>query len=187
MDGAEGLEVLRKFGFFVLFLFASISLFADSFRFSIVWDNVVTSESNLSVIGYTDDYELSTKALEQTYETQNVARIKYSSNEGGDHTLVYKATPLMSDSDASGYGFIIYFNHPVVNPSSRSWIVVGKNKNVTYPTGTLEGSAMTVLDMGDSGDMNTQYVGIQVMLTDLDDMRQGINYRSTITIERQAI
>lgn len=40
--------------------------------------------------------------------------------------------------------------------------------------------------MGESGVDSTQYVAIQVQITDLDSMKQNTQYGSTITIERQS-
>lgn len=52
------------------------SIYAESFRFSIIWQYQVASEVSLSVVEYTEDTALSTKALTQTTALQNVARIK---------------------------------------------------------------------------------------------------------------
>ncbi len=161
-----------------------VSIYADSFRFSIVWDNVIASETSFCVVKYEDDTQLQTKALYQTTETQNVARIKYTTNDGGNHTLVYKATPLQNDSDPNGYQFSIFFKSSNTNPTPNATINVGNNKQRTYPHGTLENSAKTVLAMGNSGVVTTQYITIQVQVTDLNLMRQDTQYSSTITIER---
>ena len=168
-------------------LFLSIaSLCAESFRFSIVWQYQVASEVSLSVVEYTEDTALSTKALTQTTALQNVARIKYSTNEGGTHTLSYKATPLISNNDDNGYGYIIYFKYPASEPTSTATINVGTEKTLTYPTGQISESAKTDLAMGESGVDSTQYVAIQVQITDLESMKQNTQYGSTITIERQS-
>ena len=162
------------------------SVCAESFRFSIVWQHTIASEVSLSVVEYTEDTALSTKALTQTTALQNVARIKYSTNEGGTHTLSYKATPLISNNDDNGYGFIIYFKYPASEPTSTATINVGTEKTLTYPTGQISESAKTDLAMGESGEDSTQYVAIQVQITDLESMKQNTQYGSTITIERQS-
>jgi len=177
----------KKIGLLMALLSISIfSLFAESFRFSIVWQYQVASKVSLSVVEYDDDTALSTKALTQTTALQNVARIMYSTNEGGTHTLKYSATPLMSNNDDNGYGFIIYFKYPASEPTSTATINVGTDKTLTYPTGQISESAKTDLAMGESGEERTQYVAIQVQITDLDSMKQNTQYGSTITIERQS-
>lgn len=101
-------------------------------------------------------------------------------------TLTYKATPLISNNDDNGHGFIIYFKYPASEPTSTATINVLTDKNTTYPTGQIAGSAKTDLAMGESGVDSTQYVAIQVQITDLDSMKQNTQYGSTITIERQS-
>ena len=186
LSNLEELEMGKRFGLVAALLSLIIfSICAESFRFSIVWQYQVASEVSLSVVEYTEDTALSTKALTQTTALQNVARIKYSTNEGGTHTLKYYATPLMSNDDNNGYGYIIYFKYPASEPTSTATINVG-TENTTYPTGQISESAKTSLAMGESGVDSTQYVAIQVQITDLDSMKQNTQYGSTITIERQS-
>ncbi len=161
------------------------SLYADSFRFSIVWEYTKESLIELSVVECANDEPLSTKALQQTTATQDVARIKYHTDEAGIHTLAYKATPLQNDDDPNGYRFSIFFKYPASNPSATATINVGNNKAITYPTGSLANTAYTNLSMGESDEGDTQYVAIQVQITDLNIMRQDTQYSSTIYIERR--
>ena len=170
----------------LLFSVFAVSLFADSFRFSIVWENTVASESLLSVVNTTDDNSISTKPLSLTVDEQPVARIKYTTNEGGTHKLIYKATPLKTDSDDTGYAFILKFYYPD-SSAQPATINVGKNKNLTYPNGSLENSAYTDLPMGNSGSMNTEYVSMTVQMYELAIMPIDKQYTSTITIVRQSV
>lgn len=187
LSNLEELEMGKRFGLVAALLFLIVfSICAESFRFSIVWQYQVASEVSLSVVEYTEDTALSTKALAQTTALQNVARIKYSTNEGGTHTLKYYATPLMSNDDNNGYGYVIYFKYPASEPTSTATINVGPDKTLTYPTGQISESAKTDLAMGESGEDSTQYVAIQVQITNLDSMKQNTQYGSTITIERQS-
>ncbi len=173
---------------FILIVFSSIlaSLYADSFRFSIVWDKVIESQTAITVVDYSDDTTISTKALNQVSTKQNVARIKYTSNEGGIHTLSYKATPLMSNDDDTAYAFNLFFNYTESGIEDTAVIEVGNDSSKTYPNGVIE--AKTEMNMGQGGQDgidNPRYIYIQVQVTSLESMQTNVQYTSTITIERQ--
>ncbi len=170
----------------LLFSVFSVCLFADSFRFSIVWDKVIESETTLSVVNLENDSEVEnhSKDLEIISTVQDVARIKYASNEGGIHVLSYKATPLMNNSDQSGHSFNLFFKYTENDSTDVQEIQVGTNKSLTYPSGSVK--AETSINMGQGGVMTPKYVLIQVELPDVsvDSMLTNVKYTSTITIER---
>lgn len=170
----------------IVLLISLASLCADSFRFSIVWDKVIESETTLSVVNLENDSEVEnhSKDLEIVSTVQDVARIKYASNEGGIHILSYKATPLMNNSDQSGHSFNLFFKYTENDSTDVQEIQVGTNKSLTYPSGSVK--AETSINMGQGGTMTPKYVLIQAELPDVsvDSMLTNVKYTSTITIER---
>lgn len=170
----------------IVFLFSLVSLCADSFRFSIVWDKVVDSETTLSVVNLENDSEVEnhSKDLEIVSTVQDVARIKYASNEGGIHVLSYKATPLMNNSDQDGHSFNLFFRYTEDDSTDVQEIQVGTNKSITYPNGSVV--AATSINMGQGGSLTPRYILIQAELPDIsvDSMLTNVKYSSTITIER---
>ena len=176
----------KKTVFLIAVLVSIASLYADSFRFSIVWDKVIESETNLCVVNLDDTNEVEnhTKALEIISSVQDIARVQYSSNEGGIHVLSYKATPLMNDADSAGHSFNLFFRYTENGTTDVQEIQVGTNKNLSYPNGSVV--AATSINMGHGGTLAPRYVLIQVELPEssMDTMQTGITYSSTITIER---
>ena len=75
--------MVKKAIILIIAMLCMASLYAESFRFSIVWENTVASESNLSVVSIDQASIISSKELSQTFDEQPVAKIKYYSNEGG--------------------------------------------------------------------------------------------------------
>ena len=170
----------------IALLISLVSLYADSFRFSIVWDKVIEAETTLSVVNLENDSEVEnhSKDLEIVSTVQDVARIKYASNEGGIHVLSYTATPLMNNSDQSGHSFNLFFRYTENDSTDVQEIQVGTNKSLTYPNGSAV--AATSINMGQGGVLTPRYVLIQVELPDVsvDTMQTNVKYTSTITIER---
>ena len=170
----------------IVLLISLASLCADSFRFSIVWDKVIESETTLSVVNLENDSEVEnhSKDLEIVSTVQDVARIKYASNEGGIHVLSYKATPLMNNNDQSGHSFNLFFKYTENDSTDVQEIQVGTNKSLTYPSGSVK--AETSINMGQGGTMSPRYVLIQAELPDVsvDSMLTNVKYTSTIIIER---
>ncbi len=172
---------------FLLFSVFATCLFADSFRFSIVWDKVIEAETTLSVVNLENDSEVEnhSKDLEIVSTVQDVARIKYASNEGGIHVLSYTATPLMNDSDQAGHSFNLFFRYTENDTADVQEIQVGTNKNIEYPSGSSVVAA-TSINMGQGGSLAPRYILIQAELPDVsvDTMLTNLKYTSTIRIER---
>lgn len=170
----------------IALLISFVSLYADSYRFSIVWDKVIESETTLSVVNLENDSEVEnhSKDLEIVSTVQDVARIKYASNEGGIHVLSYTATTLMNNSDQNGHSFNLFFKYTENDSTDVQEIQVGTNKSLTYPNGSVK--AETSINMGQGGVMTPKYVLIQVELPDIsvDSMLTNVKYTSTIRIER---
>ncbi len=177
----------KKLSILAFFMICMSSLYAESYRFSIVWEKVIASQTTMSIVNYDDDTALTTKQLQQVSSTQNVARIQYKSNEGGTHKLVFKATPLASDSDSTAYKYNLFFNYTESGVTNQTILEVGNVKGTTYPTGIREGTAYTEMNFGQGGDdglTNPRYIYIQAEATQLNSMKTGVQYSSTITIER---
>ena len=75
------------------------ALYAESFRFSIVWDKVIEADTSLAVVDLASDEAVTARALEIVSTVQDVARIRYASNEGGIET----------DFRLLGAGFLFFF------------------------------------------------------------------------------
>ena len=179
--------MVKKAMFLIIAILCAASLYADSFRFSIVWENTVSSESYLSVVSTDDETStVTSKELSLTIDEQSVAKVKYRSNEGGTHTIYYRATPLEADGDSKGYRFILRFYDPATE-TLQARIDVGDRKGLTYPTGSLADTAYSSLDMGQSGSFENKYVLMTVQLLELDIMPIDRQYTSTITIVRQTV
>ena len=177
---------------FILIMLAiavSSCLYADSFRFSIVWDKTVTSITSLSVVVREGSVEtdIETKELVIDSAIQDVAEVKYVSTEGGTHVLSYKATTLTNNTESSGHSFNLFFVYTDENSVEDTQVIqVGPDKTRTYPVGS--GEAATQINMGQGGAHNVnnpKYVQIRVQLPEstINSMQVG-TYSSTITIER---
>lgn len=186
--------MLKKAMCLIIAILCMASLNADSYRFSIVWNKTIEATTTMSILEYSasSDTELENhiKALEIRSDKQGIAKIKYVSNEGGTHTISFKATPLMNNSDPNGYAFNLFFNYtdPVTQIASQEvHIEVGTNKSLTYPNGTVEASMP--LDLGTGGSLTPRYIFIQAQLLDqsIDAMPTDVTYSSTITIERTSL
>ena len=170
----------------MLVLLVSMCLFADSYRFSIVWDKEITATAHLYVVNLEDDNQVTNLSVDLAVinTTQNVARVKYASNEGGIHVISYKATPLMNINDAAGYAFNLFFDYTENNVTDTQEIQVGTNKSITYPNGSVV--AATSINLGQGGSLTPNYVLIRAQLPEvtIDAMPVNQTYSSTITIER---
>lgn len=174
---------------FILIMLAiavSSCLYADSFRFSLVWNKTIESTATLSVVNLDNDTEVTnhTVALNNVNTTQSVARVRYASNEGGIHVISYRATPLMNNNDPSGYAYNLFFDYTEGNETDSQEIQVGTNKSLTYPNGSVV--AATTINMGQGGSLTPRYITIRAQLPDLtiNTMHVDTAYASTITIER---
>ncbi len=170
----------------MLVLLVSMCLFADSYRFSIVWDKEITATAHLYVVNLEDDNQVTNLSVDLAAinTIQTVARVKYASNEGGIHVISYKATPLMNNNDAAGYAFNLFFDYTENNVTDTQEIQVGTNKAITYPNGSVV--AATSINLGQGGTLTPKYILIRAQFPDvtIDAMPVNQTYSSTITIER---
>lgn len=194
---ARGKQMVKKASILIIAILCMASLYAatTSHRFSIVWNKTIEATTTMSILEYpassTAALENNIKALEINSDKQGVAKIKYVSNEGGTHTLSFKATPLMNTTDPNGYAFNLFFNYtdPETGVAAQEvHIEVGTNKSLTYPNGQQIEASMS-LNLGTGGSLTPRYVFIQAQLLDqsIDAMPTEVTYSSTITIERTSL
>ena len=171
----------------VLALMVPLCLFAESYRFSIVWEKLIAPNTSLTVVNLDDTDEVANheKELDITSAVQDVARIQYISTEGGIHVLSYKATPLMNNDDSKGYSFNLFFKFTENGETNTQEIQVGTNKSLSYPIGASV-YASTSINQGRGGDQTPKYILIQAELLEatINSMQTDVTYSSTITIER---
>ena len=168
----------------IALLVSLAALYAESFRFSIVWDKVIEADTSLAVVDLASDEAVTARALEIVSTVQDVARIRYASNEGGIHVLSYTAKTLGHDSDQNGHPFNLFFKYTENGSTNVQEIQVGPTKGSDYPSAPVV--AATSINMGQGGDETPRYVLIQVELPDasVDSMLTNVTYTSTITITR---
>ena len=175
--------MLKKAIILIIAILCMASLYAASYRFSIVWNKTIESTTTMSILEYPASsnvaLENKTKALEIVNTKQGIAKVQYISNEGGIHTLSFTATPLKNDSDPNGYAFHLFFNYtdPVTSVAeSEVQIEVGSDKSLTYPNGSIEASMS--LNLGTGGSLTPRYIFIEAQLLDqtIDAMQTDVTY-----------
>ena len=190
----RGKQLVKKAMFLIIAILCAASLYANSYRFSIVWNKTIESSTEMHILEYpaNNNAELQnkTKALEIVSTKQGIAKVQYISNEGGIHKLSFTATPLKNNSDPNGYAFHLFFNYtdPLTSVAeSEVQIEVGTNKNLEYPNGSIEASMS--LNLGTGGSLTPRYIFIEAQLLDqtIDAMQTDVTYSSTIKIERTTI
>ena len=119
------------------------------------------------------------KILNSESSEQNVALLRYTTNEGGIHTLSFKATTLKTDDNSSHVGYQLFFDYEgrVVS------IVVGDDLGTTYPEEYHSAKTSFNVPFGSAESMVAD-IFIRCILTDYEAMRADATYRSTVTIER---
>ncbi len=176
--GEEYITTKKFFSLIALLFLALAYSFSDvsSFGFDIVWYKQTQEETSLSVLDYSSETVLVTKALDISLERQNLCKIRLVSNKGGIHKLTYRATPLACPGYTAGYKLAFSYN------DNTRYLVVG-NSEALYPE---EGSEVFTEISIPYGSVNiTSDVLVEIELTDLDDMNVG-NYSATIFVERAA-
>lgn len=176
---------MKKIMTIVLFsiIMASSCLFAvtDTFKFNMVWRHIVGASTTITLMDYEAVGVLpdSKKDLEPVDTEQNVARIRYTTNEGGIHTLAFKATTLKTDDDSSHVGFKLFFDYE----GRISVLSVGDELNTYYPEEVNSVTTVFNVPFGSASDTVAD-IFVRAILTELDEMQSSVAYKSTVTIER---
>lgn len=180
---------MKKITLMTLFFFSLLSLYANSFRFSFVWEQTVESSSSIEIMTYDTENDIilpnNTKNLDRIASVQDVAKIKYISTAGGIHTFSYKASPLTSPDDVTAYPYNLFFNYAEEGQTTQEAVIeMGADPNPSsyYPNGVID--ATITMDFGRGGISTPHYIFVRAELTDIESMKANANYSSTVIIER---
>ena len=176
---------MKKIMTIVLFsiIMASSCLFAatETFKFNMVWRHIVGGTTTMSIMDYDATGVLpdSEKELTPVDTEQNVARIRYTTNEGGIHTLAFKATALKTDDNSSHVGFRLFFDYE----GRIAVLNVGDELNTYYPEEVNSVTTVFNVPYG-SASSTVADVFVRALLTEIDEMQSSVAYKSTVMIER---
>ena len=167
--------------FFLVIALPCLFASSETFGFDILWRHFVSASTTVQILEYDASGSLpdNEKNLESDSSVQNVALLRYTSNEGGIHTLSYKATTLKTDDNSSHVGYQLFFDYEgrVVS------ILVGDDLGTTYPEEYHSAKTTKKIPFGSASSIVSD-IFIRAILTDYDAMRASSTYRSTVTIER---
>jgi len=170
----------------MVYIFIVASVFAapaqiTSFGFDIVWYKQAHELTTLHILNYSNDTAISTKALTESSESQNLCRFRLNTNRGGIHRLSYKASPLTATEGESEYkvGYILSFTF---NDTTKT-LTVGTSSDL-YPENTTVYTDISVPFGTTSSSFD---VLVDIEITDLESAVTQKNYSATIYVERSSV